>query len=346
MRARSIAWIAWAAMAGTAAADEPDSRRFEFRETHMGSEFKLVLYGEDEQAASAAASAAYARIAELDRSYNDYDPDSEISRLTARSGGPAVPVGPDLLDILLKSRDFSERTDGAFDVTIQPVVKLWRRARRQHELPSEEQIRRALERVGWRKLEIDEAQRAVKLPIEGMGLDLGGIAKGYAGDEALKVLRSLGFRRALVAGAGDVVMGDAPPDAPGWVVAIRSASDAEGEASRFLSLSRCAVSTSGDAERFVEIGGVRYSHIVNPKTGVGLTGRSSVTVVAPNGTTSDAMATAVSVMGPDRGLELVERTPGVSSMVVEVTDSGPRSRESSGFGKLPPAAARAGAVRP
>lgn len=289
--------------------------RFEFRETHMGSEFKLVVYCNDEGVASQAARAAFDRIAFLDQKLSDYRVDSELMRLCDQAGGEPVVVSPDLFEVLRRSKELSERTAGAFDVTINPVVKLWRRARRDHQLPSREQLEAAIGRVGWERMSLDAEARTVQLADKGMRLDVGGIAKGYASDAALAVLREQGISRALVAGAGDIVVGDPPPDQEGWLIGIAPLDSAR-QPERFLRLKNQAVSTSGDAERYVEIDGIRYSHIVDPRSGLGLTGRSSVTVVAPNGTSSDSLATAISVLGPERGLELAEKTEGVEAMIV------------------------------
>jgi thiamine biosynthesis lipoprotein len=310
-------------------------KRFEFQETHMGSAFRLLIYCNDSELASGAARSAFARIAFLDATLSDYKPDSELMRLSDRAGGAPVPVSPELFEVLARSRGLSERTDGAFDATINPVVKLWRRARRNRELPSRSQLDEALGRVGWQGLELDAEARTVRLARPGMRLDVGGIAKGYASDAALASLREAGITRALVAGAGDIVVGDPPPGRSGWRVGIASI-DAEGGARRMLSLRNQAVSTSGDAERFVEIDGVRYSHIVDPRTGLGLTGRSSVTVVAPDGTTSDSLATAISVLGPRRGLELAAGTEGVEALIVAVDRGQNRYQihQTSGFEAL------------
>ncbi|QDV36009.1 FAD:protein FMN transferase [Tautonia plasticadhaerens] len=325
----------WGWAADAPAGEGPD--RFEFRETHMGSEFKLVVYCNDEALASRAARAAFDRVAGLDATLSDYKVDSELMRLSDRAGGPPVAVSDDLFEVLRRSRELSERTGGAFDVTINPVVKLWRRARRDGTLPPRDRLDEALSRVGWEKLVLDPGARTVRLTLEGMRLDVGGIAKGYASDAALAEVRRLGITRALVAGAGDVVAGDPPPGRDGWTVGIAPLDPAR-RPGRFLSLSNAAVSTSGDAERYVEIDGVRYSHIVDPRSGLGLTGRSSVTVVAPDGTTSDGLATALSVLGPDRGLALAEEAEGVEALIVSAAGDGDGDRTTvratGGFGAM------------
>lgn len=308
--------------------------RWEFAESHMGSEFKIVLYSPDGSAARRASRAAFDRIAALDAALSDYQPDSELMRLCDRAGGPPVVVGDDLWTILQRSRSMYERSSGAFDVTVGPVVRLWRRARRDRKLPTAANLARARSLVSSDLMTLDPKARTVRLSRPGMKLDLGGIAKGYASDEAVKVLRRLGCPVALVAGSGDVVVGDPPPGRDGWSIAVAPLDPGEKSPARTLSLHNAAVSTSGDAARFVEIGGRRYSHIVDPKTGLGVVDRCSVTVVAPDGATADALDTAVYVLGPARGLPLIESTPGASGFISRLTSSGPRTFETPPFRAL------------
>jgi thiamine biosynthesis lipoprotein len=315
-----VALLALAQDAGEAGAP----RRFVFRQPHMGTEFHIVLYTSDEATARRASDRAFARVAELNAILSDYDPDSELMRLCAQAGGPPVPVGDDLFRVLERALAIAERSGGAFDPTIGPVGRLWRRARRTHRLPDPDDLRRAMERVGYRKVRLDSERRTVQLLMPGMKLDLGGIAKGYAADEALDVLRREGVARAMVAAAGDITAGDPPPGADGWRVAV-AALKAPGERvgpSPTLLMAGRAVSTSGDAEQFVEIDSVRYSHILDPHTGIGVRGRSSATVVAPDGTTADVLATTLSVLGPERGMPLVEETGGAAAFHVRVEDDG------------------------
>jgi thiamine biosynthesis lipoprotein len=308
--------------------------RFEFAETHMGSEFKIVLYSPDEASARRASRAAFDRVAALDAALSDYQPESELMRLCDRAGGPPVVVSEDLFTILQRSRTIYERSSGAFDVTVGPVVRLWRRARRDRKMPAPDTLARARALVSSDLMTLDPEARTVRLARPGMKLDLGGIAKGFASDEAVKVLRWLGHPRALVAGAGDIVVGDPPPGRDGWTIAVAGL-DPKAAPERYLSLRNAAVSTSGDAERFVEIDGKRYSHIVDPKTGLGVVDRCSVTVVAPDGATADALDTAVYVLGPDRGLPLIESTEGVFAYIVRATDRGRQVYESRRFANLP-----------
>ncbi|HMC63814.1 MAG TPA: FAD:protein FMN transferase [Gemmataceae bacterium] len=309
---------------------EPVLSRFEFAEPHMGTRFRIVLYAPNKQMAEKAAKAAFARIAELDGIMSDYRSSSELMRLCKKADGAPVRVSEDLFYVLQRAQEVSRRCDGAFDVTVGPVVRLWRRSRRTQQLPDPEQLAQARELVGYEKVRLNEKDRSVQLTQAGMQLDLGGIGKGYAADAALKVLKQHGITRALVAAAGDIAVSGPPPDTPAWKVAIHPL-DPEQKSSRFLSLRHAAVSTSGDTEQFVEIGDKRYSHIVDPKTGMGLVGRMSATVLAKDGTASDSLAKVVCVLGPERGLKLIEATDGAAALFVRRTDEGVETFESKRF---------------
>ena len=282
--------------------------RFEYRQRHMGVVARLVLYAPDSAAARQAASAAFARIAALNDVMSDYQPTSELMRLCQRAGGPPVPVSDDLFLVLRRAQALAARTDGAFDVTAGPYVRLWRTARRTGRLPPPESARAARRRVGWQHVRLDSNAQTVRLAVPGMQLDLGGLAKGYAADEALEALRWHGAPRALVQIGGDIVVGAPPPGRDGWRVALQHAPPGQ----RSVTLTHAALSSSGDTEQFVEIGGVRYSHVVDPRTGQGLTSRLLATVVAPDGLTADAFATTVSVLAPEARQSFAETHPEVS----------------------------------
>jgi len=259
----------------------PGAERFEGVEPHMGTLVRITIYSKD----ATPIQAAFRRIAELDEKLSDYKPDSELNKL-CRTHDQAVKVSEDLFRVLEASQKLSKLTDGAFDVTIGPVTHLWRLGK----TPDAE----TMARVGWRNLMLDKRHRTVELKMAGMQLDLGAIAKGFAADEGLRTLQTLGVKRALIAVSGDIVAGDAPPGTRGWRVGLEPAG---GE----ILLRNAAVSTSGDTEQSREIGGVRYSHIIDPKTGRGLTSSIAVTVVARRGLEADPIATAVSVLGEKRG---------------------------------------------
>jgi FAD:protein FMN transferase len=321
------------ALSATYAHAADDLKRYEFSEPHMGTRFAVVVYSKDEATAKEGAKAAYARVTELNRIMSDYDSTSELMRLCAKAGGEPVKVSGELFAVLARADKVSRESGGAFDVTVGPVVRLWRVARRTTKLPDAERLKKARELVGYKNVVLDEKERTVKLLKKGMLLDLGGIAKGYAGDEMLRVLAKHGLTRALVSCGGDLVAGDAPPGKDGWTVAI-AAVDSKKEGPRYLTLVNAAVSTSGDAEQYVEIDGKRYSHIVDPRTGIGLVGRMSATVVAPDGLTSDSLTKVVAVLGPKKGFEIIEKYKGVSGRHVRKTDEGVEVTASKRFPKL------------
>jgi thiamine biosynthesis lipoprotein len=308
--------------------------RFSFSEPHMGTRFEIVVYAPDEATAKKATKAGFEHIAELDRIMSDYRPASELMQLCKKAGGEPVKVSNDLFYVLSKAQQVAERSDGAFDVTVGPVVRLWRVARKTRRLPDPEKLKVALGLVGYENVKLDPKAQTVQLLKPGMQLDLGGIAKGYAADEALKVLEKHGVKSALVAAGGDIAASAAPPEAKGWTVGIAPLENPENKPKKYVLLENLAVSTSGDAEQYVEIAGKRYSHIVDPKTGLGLVGRQSVTVVARRGIDSDSLTKVVSVWGPKRGLEFVEKTPGVSAYVVRKTDDGEETFQTKDFVKL------------
>jgi thiamine biosynthesis lipoprotein len=294
--------------------------RYEFSEPHMGTTFRVVLYAESATAAQRAARAAFARVAGLDAILSDYRAESELSIFGRQAGGGPVPIGPDLLRVLSASQGWARRSGGAFDVTVGPLAQLWRRARRIGQRPAADALAAARARVGFEKLRVDAATGRAQLTEAGMRLDLGGIAKGDAADEAQRVLRAHGITRALVAAGGDIVVSGSPPDRHAWSVGVALPPLLD-PAPPALELRDAAVSTSGEAEQYVVLDGVRYSHILDPRTGIPVTGRSGVTVVARTGAESDALATALSVLGP-AGLALVNETPGASARFVREGRSG------------------------
>ena len=306
--------------------------RYEFTQPQMGLPFRIVLYATEAEA-KPAADAAFARIAQLNDILSDYDTDSELSRLSRSAGeGKSVPVSQDLWNVLARAQELARRSDGAFDVTVGPVVSQWRRARREKKLPPPARLEAALAAVGWEKLHLDPRARTARLVAPEMRLDLGGIAKGYAVDEAQKVLRARGITRALVAGGGDMAASDAPPGKRGWRIEVAPLDLTNAPPARFVLLRHHALATSGDVFQRVEIDGVRYSHIVDPMTGLGLTDHSLVTILARDCTTADALATAVSVLGPALGLALVETTPATAACIVRKPGASIESLESRRFG--------------
>ena len=294
----------------------------------MGTLVRLVLYAPEASAAERAAKDAFARIRALDMILSDYRESSELMEVSRRSGGGPVSVSEDLFRVLHAAQDVARRSDGAFDVTVGPLSVLWREARREKVLPDPARVDVARRLVGAGKMELDEGKRTVRLRDAGMRLDVGGVAKGFAADEAAAVLGRAGISSALVAAGGDIVVTAPPPGAAGWRIAVAALEGADRPPAGYLTLHDAAVSTSGDAEQFLLVNGLRYSHIFDPRTGRAIAGPSSVTVIAARGTTSDALATAVSVLGGEPGTRLVDETDGTASLVVVAGADGRKRYES------------------
>lgn len=276
----------------------------------MGTLFRIKLYAETEQQARQAFHAAFARIGQLDAILSDYAPDSELNRL-CRAG--SAKVSGDLFRVLEASQQLAEASGGAFDVTIGPLTHLWREARKSHQLPSEQQIHAAVARCGFRKLHLEGGMATLTLP--GMQLDVGGIAKGDAADQALAVLKQAGITRALVAASGDLAFSDPPPGQLGWKIGIDLSDKPHSGFTDVRELANAAVSSSGNTEQHLDADGKRYSHIIDPATGYGLTRDIRVTVIAPRGIIADGLATAISVLGQEPGLKLLQSYPGSSAIV-------------------------------
>ena len=291
-----------------------DLQRFEYRQTRMGMAVRVVLYAPSDSAARRAGTAAYRRMAELENIFSSYKASSELNQIREQAVGTPVRVSAPLFTVLKDAQRLGRQSNGAFDVTAGPLFALWAQARETGTLPDSSALRQARRRVGWSKIQLNEDRRTVRLRADSMQLNLGGIAKGYILDEALDTLQTLGISRALIEAGGDLVMSDPPPSEAGWTVQIPGAGS-EGQADT-LRLADAAVSTSGDTYQSVVINGTRYSHVVDPRTGLGLTHHLLVTIISKNGMTADGLATTVSVLGPDHGRAFLnEHYPAVTAYV-------------------------------
>lgn len=286
-------------------------QRHEFARVCMGVEARVVLYAPDRSRAEAAAGVAFAELARLDAMMSDYRESSELSEVARRAGLDWVGVSPEMIEVLETAIEVSSASGGAFDVTAAPLTRAWREARRTGRIP--DGLASLRERTDWNAIEIDGGR--VRLARKGMALDLGGIAKGYAAERAVQILRLAGYTRAMVALAGDVAVGDAPPGEAGWRIEVRPSKD--GDPIGVLSLVRVSVSTSGDSEQFIEIDGHRYSHIVDPRTGLGSERQVAATVVAPSGAVADALATAACLLSVEQASGMLRAFPGAGAVVVD-----------------------------
>jgi thiamine biosynthesis lipoprotein len=285
-----------------ASGQSAELNRYEYKARHMGIVARVVVYAEAEADALAGARAAFSRIEALEAVFSNYRTDSEVELLARAPTGTPIAVSADLLRVMLRSDTLWRESGGAFDVTVGSLSELWREAISRGELPDMVAIAKARASTGWRHVALDTTAQTVTIGHPGIVMDFGAIAKGFAADEALRVLRVRGLSRALVELGGDIVVGDPPPGEEGWII-----DGTEFGAVKRLVVANAGVSTSGDSQQHVVVDDIRYSHIVDPRTGVGLTNGVTVTVVAKDGLTSDGLSTTVSVLDEAAGRALAER---------------------------------------
>ena len=307
----------------TQAPDDSAWERFEYVEPEMGVDFHLKFYAPNRPEAERIARAAYARVELLNGIFSDYDPSSELNRLGRAPVGEPVRVSSELFNILQRAQALARDTRGAFDITAGPSVRFWRQARKSGQMPPIEELQAAQNRVGYQKLLLNAEHQTVTLRVAQLQLDLGGIAKGYAVDEAMAVLKANGIARAYVAADSDLLTSGPPPGKAGWKIELRNVDEFGNLYPRTVFLKHVALSTSGDTEQFVEINGRRYSHIVDPRTGIGLTSRIQATVVAADSVTADSYATAVCVLGKQAGLQFAGRRQ-LQALVLELAGDRPQ----------------------
>ena len=292
------------------ASDKAQVTRYHRVHPQMGTTFEITLYATTDAQAEKAFEAAIKTLDDLNACMSDYVATSELSQLSASSGdGTSQKVSDRLWQVLSTAQTFSKQTQGAFDVTIGPLTRLWRQTRRHGNLPTSEKLAQTLAHSGYQHLMLDADTQSIRLTASGMRLDLGGIAKGYAVDQALKAISEQGIAEALVNGGGDL-RGMGRP----WKVSLK---DLNASDTRTLTLHDWSAATSGDLHKSIIINGREFSHLINPRTGLGLEYRRSVTVLAPDCMTADALASALSILPTDDAIRLlVQHYPKCSAKII------------------------------
>jgi thiamine biosynthesis lipoprotein len=286
---------------------------FSREEAIMGTLVRVELWHDDAGAARAAMAAVMDEMHRIDAAMSPYKPESELSRINREAAQKPVAISREMFDLIERSIEFSKLSNGAFDITFSSVGYLY--DYRKHIKPSDEEIARALPGINYRHLELDRNHRTIRFARPGVRIDLGGIAKGYAVDNGIAILRKRGVTNALVSAGGDSrLLGDRRGRP--WNVGVRDPRR-RGELAAMLPLENVAISTSGDYERYFEEDGVRYHHIINPRTGKSASGVHSVTVIGPDGITTEGLTKSVFIMGPKAGLELTESQKGVEAVVID-----------------------------
>ncbi|MBC7889509.1 MAG: FAD:protein FMN transferase [Ferruginibacter sp.] len=294
-------------------------KRFSFTEPKMGAPFTIVFYSDDTLHATSLAKRCFNLADSFIFIFSDYIDSSELEKLSASAvlNAPAVPVSPTLLDILVLSQNAFIKSEGAFDITIGPLVKLWRKIRKTKQWPSKETVASIRSLIGFDKMTIDTVQKKVRMLSPGMQLDLGGIAQGYIAQKIIDFLNTQQVKHALVNASGDIVVSGAPPGSPGWAIGVNVPGKTDELLAQNLLMQNKAVTTSGDAYQFMEHAGKRYSHIIDPGTGYGVTAQRNVTVIAADGATADWLATACSIITIKRAKRLAMQM-GAQVLITEI----------------------------
>lgn len=306
----------------------------EFESPHMGANFKITVYHHDHSEAGTAADSAFAYVDAINQIFSTYVEDSELNLLSKSSGSDTfIKVSDELYDVLTIAHNVSEKTNGAFDITIGPLTNYWRNIRdgKYDELPDRQTLDSLIKPVGYKNIKFIKPHQKIKLKANNMQFDMGGIAKGYAAKRMAKIIEHYGISQYLVNAGGDIYAGSPPPGADYWQVAVPFYKSRDDINNQLVAIENNAITTSGELFQYVEINGERYSHIVNPETGLGLKEFKSATVIGNNPTIVDAYATALNVMTPKDGIALINAANDYEALIQAKSGKTIEHYKSEGF---------------
>lgn len=275
---------------------QAQTRKFSYSEMKMGSAFNLIIVSADSNKANHLARKSYELVDSLNHIFSNYDSSSELSKINASAGLLPYKMSRAMLDLVQKSQYAYIQSKGAYDISIGPLSSLWRNARKAKLFPEASTVLATKKLVGFAQVKINKRLGTIFLPNANMQLDFGGIAKGYIAQWVINFLKANGIQQALVDAGGDIVMSGPPLNQQGWLIGVNLPETTDQLLNKKLQLSNCSVATSGDVYQFIEYKGVKYSHIINPLTGYGVTNLRNVTIVAKTGATADWLATACSIL--------------------------------------------------
>jgi thiamine biosynthesis lipoprotein len=279
----------------------------------MGTRIAVEFWNEDKTHAEQCAEQVFSEMRRIDELMSPYKPNSELSRINQKAASQAVRISEEMFNLLEKSLQMSQLSNGAFDITFSSVGHLYNY--REGIKPSEGDIRQALKSINYRHVLLDETNRSVRFTLSGVHIDLGGIAKGYAVDNGIAILAKCGIKGGLVSAGGDSRILGNRGNRP-WMMGVRHPRKKDAVAV-MLPLSNTAISTSGDYERFFIEDGKRYHHIISPSTGKSVSTTWSATVIGPDATTTDALSTTLFVLGAEKGLQLIETLEGIDAVIID-----------------------------
>lgn len=283
---------------------------------HMGTLVTVTALASDKDIGDRAVQVAFDEIKRLEQLLSTWRPDSELSQVNAEAGRRSVQVSRETFELVVRSLEMAQLTHGGFNIALGPAIEAWSVTERQ-QIPDGPTLERLKPLVDWTSIQIDKTARTIYLPHKGMRIDVGGVGKGYAADRAVEVMKRAGAEGGVVALSGDVKAFGVLSERSGFPVGIRHPRE-EGTLIGIIDLHDEAISTAGDYERYFEQDGVRYHHILDPHTLQPARGCQSVTVIAKDGTMADGLDTGIFVLGPEEGMALVERLPGVEAIIIDV----------------------------
>ncbi|WP_240345168.1 FAD:protein FMN transferase [Flavobacterium sp. CLA17] len=285
----------------------------------MGSRFDITIVAEDSLTAETRIKETIAEITRIENLISDWKSDSQVSEVNQNAGIRAVKVDKEVFDLTKRAITISKITNGAFDISFAALEKVWKYDGSMTEMPTPEQIKKSVEKVGYQNIVLDSIQSTIFLKLPGMKIGFGSIGKGYAADKAREVMEAKGVKAGIVNASGDLTTWGAQPNGKEWTIGITNPFDTD-KFVKIFSLKREAVTTSGNYEKFIELNGKRYSHIINPITGYPATGIVSATVFGPSAEMANGFSTSLIVLGKDAGLQLINKYPAYSCLMI--TDKG------------------------
>ncbi|WP_175622373.1 FAD:protein FMN transferase [Chryseobacterium schmidteae] len=287
--------------------------------TLMGSKFEITLVDKDSLSAEKNIDKSINEIRRIENLISEWKPETQISEVNRNAGIKPVKVDSEVFTLTEKGIYFSKLTDGAFDISIVAMDKIWKFDDSMNELPSEESIKNSVKNVGYQNIILDKTNSTIFLKNKGMKIGFGSIGKGYAADKTRELMKGFGIKSGLINASGDISAWGTQSDGKPWAIGINNPFK-DDKIAAVLYLKENAVTTSGSYEKYAEIHGKRYSHIMNPKTGYPSTGLTSVTVVGPNATMANGFSTSIMVLGKKEGLKLIKKLPEYQYLIIE--DSG------------------------
>jgi len=285
----------------------------------MGSSFSVSIVAENEKLAEDYVQKVFDEVIRIDLLISEWKPNSKISEVNRNAGIKPIKVDKEIFDLTKRALHFSEITDGAFDITIAAMDKVWKFDDSMDELPSQEAIQKSIENVGYKNVILNEEESTIYLTKKGMKIGFGATGKGYAADKGRELMESLGVKGGIVNASGDLTTWGQQPNKKNWQIGLRDPNKI-GEALLVFPVRYAAMCTSGDYQKFVMFNDIRYSHIINPITGIPVSGITSVTVLGPNAETANGFSTSIMVLGTEQGLNLLDKYPEYTSLII--TDKG------------------------